>query len=126
MKDKVKARKQVLRFAGPILALRYCRAALRDEHNGFPFTAAMEWRRAAELSSCVSLLANRYWQQWERIMHVSRHIAEPIGVPVATNVTVLGQVATLRAAVASDVFVPRGHGSTGGITYSFTVRTISS
>lgn len=66
--------------AGPILALRYCRAARLDEDNGFPFTAAMEWRRAAELASWIAPLANRYWREWERIMHVSHRSRELIGV----------------------------------------------
>ncbi len=69
----------LLKIAGPILALRCRRAAQRDENNGFPFTAAMEWRKAAELSSWITLLANRYWQEWEGIMKVPRRLAEPIG-----------------------------------------------
>jgi hypothetical protein len=77
-------RRRVLKLAGPILALRYSRAAQRDENNGFTFTAAMEWREAAELSSWLTLLANRYWGEWERVMHLPRRLAEPIGVaPIA-------------------------------------------
>jgi hypothetical protein len=85
MKGQVNMRR-VLKLAGPILALRYRRAAQRDENNGLPFTAAMEWRRAAELSSWITLLANRYWREWERIMHLPRRLAGPIGlapVPIA-------------------------------------------
>lgn len=63
--------RHTLNPAGPLLALHYCRAARRDEDNGFPFAAAMEWRRAAELSSWIAPLANHYWREWERIMHVS-------------------------------------------------------
>lgn len=71
---------RVLKLGGPILALRYRRAAQRDEGNGLTFTAAMEWRKAAELSSCITLLANRYWREWERVMHMPRRLAQPIGL----------------------------------------------
>ena len=81
---KGKVGQSVLRVGGPILALRYRRAALRDENNGLPFTAAMEWRKAAELSSWITLLADRYWREWERIMNLPRCLADPIGlVPTA-------------------------------------------
>jgi hypothetical protein len=70
----------VSRVAGPVLAFRYSRAAQRDENNGFPLTAAMEWRIAAELSSSIALLANHYWREWERIVHLPRRLAAPIGV----------------------------------------------
>ena len=76
---------RVLRLVGPLLAFRYCRAAKQDEDNGLPFTAAMEWRQAAELSSWVTSLANSYWREWERIMQMSRSLAEPIGVNRGCN-----------------------------------------
>jgi hypothetical protein len=60
-------------------ALHYGHAAQRDERNGFPYTAAMEWRHAAELSLSGSLAAEYYWGQWERIMHLPRQLAAPIG-----------------------------------------------
>jgi hypothetical protein len=71
---------RVLGFLGPLLAFHYRRAAKQDEDNGFPFTAAMEWRHAAELSSWVTPLANSSWREWERIIQLSRRLAEPIGV----------------------------------------------
>lgn len=60
-------------------ALRYGRAAQRDEGNGFPFTAAMEWHHAAELFLSGSLAAEYCWRQWERIMHLPRQLAGPVG-----------------------------------------------
>jgi hypothetical protein len=84
MKDKGNIQR-VLKLTGPFLGLRYVRAARLHENDGLEFTAAMEWRKAAELSSWISLLANRYWREWERIMHLPRRLAEPIGLaPVAT------------------------------------------
>jgi hypothetical protein len=56
-------------------ALHYGRAAQRDECNGFPYTAAMEWRMAAELLTSGSFPAEYCWRQWERIMHLPREIA---------------------------------------------------
>ena len=90
MKNQINVR-SALRLAGPILALRYRRAAQRDENNGFSFTAAMEWRRAAELSSWITPLANRYWQEWERIMQLPRRLAVPIGVAEVATIAVLQQ-----------------------------------
>jgi hypothetical protein len=96
MKDRIHVR-CAIKLAGPILALRYRRAAQRDENNGFSFTAAMEWRRAAELSSWIAPLANRYWRQWERIMQLSRRLAAPIGVAEAVPIAVLQQSLPSRA-----------------------------
>jgi hypothetical protein len=59
-------------------ALQYGRAAQRDEHNGFPYTAAMAWRHAAELFVSGSAAAVYCWRQWERIMHLPRRLAVPI------------------------------------------------
>lgn len=86
--QQVKAKanmRRVLKLGGPILALRYRRAAQRDENNGLPFTAAMEWRKAAELSSWITLLSNRYWREWERVMHLPRRLAEPIGLALVAT-----------------------------------------
>jgi hypothetical protein len=44
-------------IAGFLLALGYRRAAQRDEKNGLPFTAAMEWRKAADALLVLTLLA---------------------------------------------------------------------
>jgi hypothetical protein len=59
-------------------ALHYGRAAQRDERNGFHYTAAMEWRYAAELFESGSLAADYCWGQWERIMHLPRQLAGPV------------------------------------------------
>jgi len=59
-------------------ALHYGRAAQRDERNGFPYTAAMEWRYASELFESGSLAADYCWGQWERIMHLPRQLAVPV------------------------------------------------
>jgi hypothetical protein len=64
--------------AGLKLGVGYWRAAERDEKNGFPFTAAMEWRKAAELFSPIPHVSDRCWQEWERIMHLPRHFARPL------------------------------------------------
>ena len=47
-----------------------------SEKNGSPFTAALEWRKAAELVD--GPMADRCWIEWERIMHLPRHLASPI------------------------------------------------
>jgi hypothetical protein len=56
----------------------YCQAAQRDERNGFPFTAAMEWRKAADLFSPIVPFVELCWRNWERITCLPRHLAEPI------------------------------------------------
>jgi hypothetical protein len=60
------------------LAVGYWLAAERDEKNGFPFTAAMEWHKAAELFSPIPKVSDRCWQQWERIAHLPRRFACPV------------------------------------------------
>jgi len=64
--------------AGWKLAFCYCRAAQRDEKNGFPFTAAMEWRISAELFHFVPMARQCCWGEWERIMRLPRRFATPI------------------------------------------------
>jgi hypothetical protein len=59
-------------------AFRYCQAAQRDERNGFPFTAAMEWQKAADLFSPIVPFVELCWCNWERITCLPRHLAEPI------------------------------------------------
>jgi hypothetical protein len=59
-------------------ALRYCLDAQRDEKNGFPFTAAMEWHRAADLFFPIAPFADLCWRKWERIVRLPRRFAEPI------------------------------------------------
>jgi hypothetical protein len=58
-------------------AFQYVYAAHRDERNGYPYTAAMEWRDAAELLLPITLAAEHCWRQWERIMHLPRQMAMP-------------------------------------------------
>jgi hypothetical protein len=71
--------KAILKIIGPVHALRYGWAAQRDEKKGFSLTAAMEWREAADLFAPITPLAERCWREWERIMHLPRCLAEPIG-----------------------------------------------
>lgn len=61
----------------PALAIAYCRAAQRDETDGYPFTAAMERRKAAELLAFIPAVAERCWMQWERIMRLPHRLARP-------------------------------------------------
>jgi hypothetical protein len=98
---------RVLKLGGPILALRYLRAAQRDESDGLTFTAAMEWRKAAELSSCITLLSNRYWREWERIMHLPRRLAEPIGLAPINAVAASSslEISLSRSRAASRVYL---------------------
>ena len=74
-----KFRRMLAVATGSTLAIGYCLAAQQDKKNGFPLTAAMEWRKAAELFAPISLVSNRCWHEWERIMHLPRHLAVPIG-----------------------------------------------
>ncbi len=60
-------------------AIHKARAAQRDERNHFPYTSAMEWRNAAELLPPNTFAAEYCWRQWERIMHLPRRLAGPIG-----------------------------------------------
>jgi hypothetical protein len=64
-------------IAGRVRAFHYGRAAERDERNGFPYTAAMEWRKAAELTANTRA-AEYSWRKWERIMHLPRRLAAPV------------------------------------------------
>jgi hypothetical protein len=66
-------------IAGPVRVFHYVCGAERDERNGFPYTAAMEWRKAAELFAANTRAAEYSWQQWERIMQLPRRLAGPIG-----------------------------------------------
>lgn len=70
----------LVKVAALLYAIQYCRAAQRDERASFPFTAAMEWHKAAVLFSPVApLLADRCWQEWERIVRIPRSLAGPLG-----------------------------------------------
>ena len=86
----------------PLVALRYCRFAQRDEKNGFLCTSALEWRKAAELAASFPLLADHCWQEWERIMRLPRCLADPIRVAPAVELTShRDSKATGRAAIAA-------------------------
>ena len=74
---------QCLSFVIVDRAFHYGRAAERDERNFFPYTAAMEWRNAAELLGPTTAAAEYCWRQWERIMHLPRRLAGPVGLPMA-------------------------------------------
>ena len=65
------------RIRGPLLALRLRRRARKDEKDGFHFTAAMEWRMAAESCAPNRILAGWCWREWERIMQLPRRMAAP-------------------------------------------------
>lgn len=65
--------------AAPAEAVKYVRAAQKDELNRFPYTAATEWRQAGEVFGSNTLAGEYCWRQWERIMHLSRRLARPIG-----------------------------------------------
>ena len=67
----------------PARAFHYSRDAQSDEHDGFPYTAALEWRRAAESFASKTLAAEYCWRQWERIMRLPRRLAAPVGVSQA-------------------------------------------
>jgi hypothetical protein len=90
--------------AGWKLALGYYRAAQRDEKNGFPFTAAMEWRQAAELFRFVPMARQCCWGEWERIMHLPRRLAAPIleGRVIVFQDTTASKRSKLPTAVVED------------------------
>jgi hypothetical protein len=69
----------------PAIAMRYCLTAQQDEKNGFPFTAAMGWRKAAELFVPITSMSDRCWVEWERIMRLPRQLAGPIGASNAVQ-----------------------------------------
>jgi hypothetical protein len=73
------------KFARPFRAMRLCRKARQDEENGFLFAAAMEWREAAGLCAHIGSMADRCWQEWERLMQLPRGMAEPIPEMSVTN-----------------------------------------
>ena len=56
----------------------YCsRDAQREERNGFPYTAAMKWRNAAEVFAPDARAVEFCWSEWERIMQLPRRLAGP-------------------------------------------------
>ena len=82
-------------------AFRCSRAARRDERNGFPCTAAMEWRHAAELFAPNPRAVEYCWREWERIMHLPRRLAGPASVsPPGRNVIDSQKASVTRRNVA--------------------------
>lgn len=65
-------------------AFHYSLDAVSDERNDFPYTAAMQWRRAAVLFAPSTRAADYFWRQWERIMHLPRRLAGPIDISCQT------------------------------------------
>ena len=78
--------------ADSLRGLGYWRAAEKDEKDGFPFTAAWEWQRAAECFGWTAGLSDRCWREWERIVHLPRRLANPIGESELSSVFVMQQV----------------------------------
>jgi hypothetical protein len=78
----------------PAKSVHYVCAAQRDERNGFPYTAAMEWRHAAELMGMNTLLGEYCLWQWERIMDLSRRLAASISF--SPDVDCLEQSSAIR------------------------------
>lgn len=74
-------------ICGPVIGIAYCRAAQHDERHGYAVTAALEWRRAAELMAPIPTAADRCWLQWERIMHLPRRLAGPIASSLDVTLT---------------------------------------
>ncbi len=81
-----RVRRLVAITSGLAVGFAYCRAAHRDEERGYPFTAALEWRRAAELFTSFTPLCSHCWQEWERIMHLPRRLAAPVPAEGSRNV----------------------------------------
>ena len=87
-------------------AMQYGHAARRDERNGFLYSAALEWRHAAEVFGSNNVASDYYWSQWERVMHLPRRLAQPIDdsqptVNAATSLvlpSVLHQISSAHAA----------------------------
>jgi hypothetical protein len=90
-------------IAGFVVALRFCKAAQLDETKGFPLTAAMEWRKAAELCLPMSRLAEGCWSEWERIMRLPRRLAGPIGVAGITAFEVVETTAPTPHRISAAV-----------------------
>jgi hypothetical protein len=63
----------------PNLAKAYhcTRDARREERNGFPYTAALKWRDAAELFAPDTRAVEYCWCEWERIMQLPQRLAGP-------------------------------------------------
>lgn len=86
--------------SSPANAIAYCRAAQRDEENGYPFTAATEWGKAAQTLVPIPVAAELCWQQWERIMRLPRNLygvcLADRGHPCAGNISPIVDVTNLQ------------------------------
>ncbi len=60
------------------VGIRYLRAAQRDERDGYGYTAAFEWRQAAEALVAYASTAEYCWRRWERLMRLPRQLAGPL------------------------------------------------
>jgi hypothetical protein len=58
-------------------AWRFRHGARREERNGFPYTAALKWRDAAELFAPDTRDVEYCWREWERIMQLPRRLSGP-------------------------------------------------
>lgn len=72
-------------ITGPVEVIACCRTAQRDEKNGYKFTAAMEWRKAAQHLAGIPTASEFCWKQWERIMRLPRRLANPIADDITTQ-----------------------------------------
>ncbi len=90
----------LVKIAALLYAIQYCRAAQRDEKNSFPFTAAMEWHKAALLFAPMApSLADRCWQEWERIVKIPRSLAGPlVATPDVRSVSQSNSTVSLKLA----------------------------
>jgi hypothetical protein len=61
-----------------VTATQHRRMARRSEAEGCPYTAAMQWRKAAALFDPDEGFQDRCWQEWERIMRVPRRLSAAI------------------------------------------------
>jgi hypothetical protein len=91
----------LVKVVAPLHAFQYCRAAQRDERNRFPMTAAMEWHKAAELFAPVAPeLADRCWQEWERIVGMPRRLAGALGVALVVPISLKAESTNCRRMAA--------------------------
>lgn len=60
------------------MAAEYHRRARCSEAEGYPYTSAMQWRKAAELFATEDWIAEKCWQKWERIMCLPRKFSQAI------------------------------------------------
>lgn len=107
-KARIIAKYLMMLAPGPAVAMVYCVRAMRDEMSGYRFTAAVEWRKAAELLATIPPVADHCWKQWERIINLPRRLAEPLSLlpqrpvgvpsPLPNSIAVTEDDLQLRAA----------------------------